>query len=253
MTQMLRQCISPDQKDWVSKLPAIEFAMNSASSSTTGYAPFVLNYGRMPRSMVWDSDSEYPGVKIFAQKMKDAILRAHDAILEARVKQTRLANRRRKESPFAKGDLVYLSSKNISLPKGRARKLAPKFVGPYKVLEYYKNDTFRLDLPSELKQRGVHPAFHASLLRIHVPNDDRRFPGREVGQISSLGNAEEWAVLNIESHHGKGTDALFEIVWKAGDRAWLPYHEIAHLEAMTQYLEAQGVNSIGGLPRKVSL
>ncbi|KIM76330.1 hypothetical protein PILCRDRAFT_36651, partial [Piloderma croceum F 1598] len=127
------------------------------------------------------------------------------------------------------------------LPKGRARKLAPKFVGPYKVLEDYKNDTFRLDLPSELKQRGVHPAFHASLLRIHVPNDDRRFPG-------SLGNAEEWAVLHIESHHGKGVDALFEIVWKAGDRAWLPYHEVAHLEAMSQYLEAQGVNSIGSLP-----
>ena len=120
MMQMPRQCISPDQRDWISKLPAIEFAMNSASSSTMGYAPFVLNYGRMPRSMVWDSESEYPGVRVFAQKMKDAILRAHDAILEARVKQTRLANRRRKESPFVMGDLVYLSMKNLSLPKGRA-------------------------------------------------------------------------------------------------------------------------------------
>ena len=34
--------IGPDQKDWISKLPVIEFAMNS---STTGYTPFVLNYG----------------------------------------------------------------------------------------------------------------------------------------------------------------------------------------------------------------
>ena len=30
VTQMLRQCIQPDQKDWVAKLPAIEFAINSA-------------------------------------------------------------------------------------------------------------------------------------------------------------------------------------------------------------------------------
>jgi len=57
--------------------------------------------------------------RVFAQKMKDAILRAHDAILKARVKQTRLANQRRKESPFIMGDLVYLSTKNLSLLKGR--------------------------------------------------------------------------------------------------------------------------------------
>ena len=30
MTQMLCQCVSPKQKDWVKKLPTIEFAMNPA-------------------------------------------------------------------------------------------------------------------------------------------------------------------------------------------------------------------------------
>jgi hypothetical protein len=46
---MLRQCVGPKQKDWVSKLPAIEFAMNSTWSETTGYSPFFLNNGHMPR------------------------------------------------------------------------------------------------------------------------------------------------------------------------------------------------------------
>ncbi|OAX34377.1 hypothetical protein K503DRAFT_698858, partial [Rhizopogon vinicolor AM-OR11-026] len=64
------------------------------------------------------------------------------------------------------------------IPKGHARKLAPKFIGPFKILEDYRNNSFLLDLPSDLKQRGLHPAFHAHLLRPHVPNDDRRFPGR---------------------------------------------------------------------------
>ncbi|KAJ3553076.1 hypothetical protein NP233_g12731 [Leucocoprinus birnbaumii] len=45
IVQMLRQCISPDQKNWVAKLPAIEFAINSARSEVTGFAPFFLNYG----------------------------------------------------------------------------------------------------------------------------------------------------------------------------------------------------------------
>lgn len=131
MTQMLCQCVGSSQKDWAIRLPAIEFAMNSACSSTTGFAPFMLNNGRMPLSMIWNKDTEFPGVRNFAQKMKDAILTAHDAILEARVKQTRIANRKRKDAPFIEGDLMYLSTKNITLPKGRARKLAPKFVGPY--------------------------------------------------------------------------------------------------------------------------
>jgi hypothetical protein len=52
VTQMLRQCIDPKQKSWVSKLSAIEFAINSARSASTGYAPFFLNTGRMPRSMI---------------------------------------------------------------------------------------------------------------------------------------------------------------------------------------------------------
>jgi hypothetical protein len=252
MTQMVRQCVSPDQKDWATKLPAIEFAMNSACSQTTGFPPFVLNYGRMPQSMVWNEDSAYPGVRKFAQKMKDAILTAHDAILTARVKQTRLANSHRKEAPFSVGDMVYLSTTNLTLPKGRARKLAPKFIGPYRVLEEYKNNSFKLDLPSELKQRGLHPSFHANLLRIHVPNDDRRFPGRQMNQIATLGNSEEWAVSLINTHHGKGADALFELSWKTGDRAWLPYHEVSHLEALSQYLESQGVSRISELPRRIS-
>ncbi|KZP03061.1 hypothetical protein FIBSPDRAFT_691788, partial [Athelia psychrophila] len=86
--------------------------MNSASSATTGYAPFVLNTGRMPPSMVWNADADFPGVRVFAQRIKDAILQAHDAIITARVKQTQAANRKRENSPFATGDLVYLSTTN---------------------------------------------------------------------------------------------------------------------------------------------
>ncbi|KAJ3876672.1 hypothetical protein F5051DRAFT_331442, partial [Lentinula edodes] len=111
---MLRQCVSSTQKDWVSKLPAIEFAINCARSESTGFAPFLLNNGRMPRAMVWNSDlsNEYPSVKVFARLRRLAIMAAHDSILEARVKQTRAANRKRRYDPFQQDDLVYVSTKN---------------------------------------------------------------------------------------------------------------------------------------------
>ena len=74
----------------------------------------------MPRVMVWDSagPDEYPGVRAFAQKMKNMVMAAHDSILAARVKQTCDANRWRRPAPFESGDLVYVSTKNMSLPKG---------------------------------------------------------------------------------------------------------------------------------------
>ena len=176
---MLRQCIKTDQKDWVAKLLTIEFAINSARSESTGFAPFFLNFGRMPRTMIWNTpqSDEYPSVRDFAIQKKMALMSAHDSIIAARVKQTRDANCKRQAVPFKTGDFAYLSSKNISFQKGLARKLLPKYLGPYKILKDYGNSSFQLDLLIHLKQRGVHDVFHSSLLRIHIPNDNRLFPG----------------------------------------------------------------------------
>ncbi|KAG2052165.1 hypothetical protein BDR06DRAFT_865524, partial [Suillus hirtellus] len=52
VTQMLRSCIPSNQKDWVSQLPAIKFAINLAQSELTSLSPFFINTGRMPRAMV---------------------------------------------------------------------------------------------------------------------------------------------------------------------------------------------------------
>jgi len=173
------------QKDWVSRLPAIEFAINLARSESTGYAPFFLNTGRMPRPMIWDTPGpdEYPGVRAYALKVKAAVMAAHDSLIAARVKQTRDANRRRRPSPFQEGDLVYVS----------------KYVGPYKILRDFGNNSYKLELSSELRRRGLHDVFHSSLLRIHEPNDDRLFPGRLDSQLFELeGDSEgEWAVDRV--------------------------------------------------------
>jgi hypothetical protein len=105
VTQMIRQCVSSDQKGWVTKLPAIEFAINSARSSTTGFSPFQLNYGRNPSPMIWRGQEEFPGVRQFAEQMKLAIMSAHDSIIAARVVNTVQANRKRAIVDHKVGDL----------------------------------------------------------------------------------------------------------------------------------------------------
>ena len=250
MTQMLRQCVSPKQKDWAVKLPAIEFAMNSARSSTTGFTPFYLNYGRNPSPMIWKNEEVYPGVKQFTEDMKNAIMSAHDAIIASRIQHTVQANRKRQITTFKEGDLVYLSTKNINLPKGRARKLAPKFLGPFPISRVVKEGaTYQLELSDELIKRGINRTFHASLLRPHVPNDDRRFPGRLPIQIPGFGEKPgEWIVDRIVTHIGKGLESEFQIQWKAGDRTWAMYREVAHLNALGRYCELMGVKNAAQLP-----
>ena len=48
---------------------------------------------------------------------------------------------------------MYLSTQNLTLPKGRARKLVPKYIGPYKVVvvkAHNEASTVTLELPPAL-------------------------------------------------------------------------------------------------------
>jgi len=176
-------------------------------------------------------------------------MQAHDALIAARVKSTFNANRKRQEVPFEAEDWVYISTQNISVTKGLARKLAPKFIGPYRILKDFQNGSFQVSLPADLKRRGIHDVFHASLLRIHRSNDDRLFPARSEAHVfGSDENAQEWMVDRITAHAGSRHDAVFGLKGSSGDITWLPYHQIAHLRVMQEYLEALGLSDISALP-----
>src|ERR1700685_907203 len=104
--QILRTLIQPDQTDWVEKLPLTEFAINSNLSSSTGFAPFELNYGYMP--MLIGGITPFEKTKARGKRIvKQAINKpemGHEGIIESRGKQTRQANKRRRpETPFAVG------------------------------------------------------------------------------------------------------------------------------------------------------
>jgi hypothetical protein len=55
-------------------------------------------------------------------------------------------------------------------------------------------------------------------------------------------------VDQIEGHVRSRDDAIFKIKWKSGDVTWMPYYQIAHLEALEAYLDLIGVDKIYDLP-----
>ena len=90
----------------------------------------------------------------------------HNAILEHRIEQMHYSNKCHKPSvKYQINDLVYLLTKNLTLPKHRARKLMPKFIGPYKILKVMnESSNVTLEFPQEFKDRKINPTFHTNLV-----------------------------------------------------------------------------------------
>ena len=83
---------------------------------------------------------------------------------------------------------------------------------------------------------------------MHEPNNDWLFPGRLDTQVTELEDKEgEWAIDRIVSHKGSNTSAIFECVWKSGDRTWVPYPSLAQVGALRSYLEVLGLETIAEL------
>ena len=131
----------------------VEFALNSSISTTTGFAPSELNQGYMPQiRMPTSFDTTFKGVKHFTLQAKWDLMAAHNAIIMNHIQQTFHANKKCRASDlYHVGDHVYLSTQNLTLPKGRVRKLVPKYIGPYKVVKAHnKASTVTLELPPVL-------------------------------------------------------------------------------------------------------
>ncbi|GJR07641.1 reverse transcriptase domain-containing protein [Tanacetum coccineum] len=113
------------------------------------------------------------------QETTDKVVLIKEKLKAARNRQKSYADNRRKPLEFEVGDRVMLK---VSPWKGVIRfgkkgKLAPRYVGPFEILERIGPVAYRLRLPEELS--GVHDTFHVSNLKkcladasLHVPLDE---------------------------------------------------------------------------------
>jgi hypothetical protein len=95
----------------------------------------------------------------------------------AKSRQKSYADSKRRPVTFSVGDFVYLrvtplKGMQCSHVKG---KLAPRYIGPFKILECHGEMSYKLELPAELSE--FHDVFHVSQLRkcLQVPNKPETF------------------------------------------------------------------------------
>ena len=245
--QILRMSIHLDQKDWINKIDLTEFAINLSVSATSRYAPFKLNGGYMPSMLkeFCSNKTTARGIKEFAVQALHILAEAHNAIIEARAFQTSQSNKHRWEEPeIVENNLVYLLTKNLNLPKNQARKLCPKFIGPYRVAEAQRETSnYVLELLNALTERKIIPTFQISLLKPYNASSDALFPDRTWPELYDFGAPDEhkWFVDEIVGHRWTGPKMVqYEVRWSMRDTMWETHANCSQLAALDRYLELQG-------------
>ncbi|GJR30797.1 putative reverse transcriptase domain-containing protein [Tanacetum coccineum] len=167
-------------------------------------APFEALYGRKCRSpIMWAEvgEGQLIGPEL-VQETTEKISQIKDRLKAARDRQKSYADKRRKPLEFSVGDYVLLK---VSPWKGVVRfgkkgKLAPRFVGPFEIIEKVGSVAYRLDLPEELN--GVHDTFHVSNLKKCLADPTLQVPLDEIRVDDKLNFVEE-PVENLEREFKK--------------------------------------------------
>jgi hypothetical protein len=155
-------------------------------------APYEALYGRQCRTpLFWSQTGES---QVFGPEvLKDAekqVQMVCESLKVAQSRQKSYADKRRRDLSFDIGDFVYLK---VSPMRGTCRfkvkgKLAPRYVGPFKIVDRKGEVTYQLELPPQLSD--VHDVFHVSQLKkcLRVPAE--QLPKEELDLGGDLAYSE---------------------------------------------------------------
>ncbi|WVZ64333.1 hypothetical protein U9M48_013868, partial [Paspalum notatum var. saurae] len=162
LEDILRACALTYSTKWDECLPLAEFAYNNTYQKSLDMAPFEALYGER---VTFGPD--------LVTQAEEQVKFIHDNLKIAQSRQKSYSDKRRRPLVFEKDDHVYL---RVSPMKGVHRfgvkgKLAPRYIGPFKITEQCGPVAYRLELPPHLA--AVHEVFHVSQLKkcLRVPEE----------------------------------------------------------------------------------
>ncbi|GKA83707.1 putative reverse transcriptase domain-containing protein [Tanacetum coccineum] len=161
LEDMLRACVIDFGGSWNIHLPLAAFSYNNSYHSSIRCAPFEALYGRKCR------------------------------LKASRDRQKSYVDNRRKPLEFQVGDHIMLKVSPLKgvVRFGKKRKLAPRFVGPFEILERIGPVAYRLRLPEELS--SVHDTFHVLNLKKYLADANLHVPLDEIKVDKTLRFVEE--------------------------------------------------------------
>nr|CAH66120.1 OSIGBa0146N20.5 [Oryza sativa] len=176
LEDMLRACVLDFGGSWDKNLPYAEFSYNNSYQASLQMSPNEALYGRKCRTpLLWDQTGERQvfGTDIL-REAEEKVKIIQERLRVAQSRQKSYADNRRRDLTFEEGDYVYL---RVTPLRGVHRfqtkgKLAPRFVGPFKIVSRRGEVAYQLELPQSMA--GIHDVFHVSQLKkcLRVPTEE---------------------------------------------------------------------------------
>jgi hypothetical protein len=237
LEDMLRASVISFGKDWEKCLPFAEFAYNNSYQASLGQAPFEVLYGRKCRTPLnWSETGER---QLFGpdmiQEAEEQVRIIREKLKTAQSRQKSQYDRHHKTMTYEVDEKAYL---RVTPLKGTHRfgikgKLAPRYIGPFRILAKRGEVAYQLELPPQLSR--VHDVFHVSQLRRcfsdpirgvdHETLDlqdnltYREYPVRILDQAERTTRRHNIKFLKVQwSHHSEK-----EATWEREDRLRLEY------------------------------
>jgi len=161
---MIAQYAGANQRCWDEALPEITLAVNTSVTASTGYTPAFVTQGREPRlpQALYDEVAIGTGrttqdPQANANKLKEIFEIVRRSLEKAAQDQARYYNLRRRQWKPSVGEHVWLKEHHLSnAVDGFAAKLAPRFGGPYQIVDFISPVICKLQSQADKKIRRAH-------------------------------------------------------------------------------------------------
>jgi len=255
LIEALRSFVNARHDNWDQFLVPFEFAYNSTVNASTGFSPFILQFAQAPRAP-WDSvleggenDSNGPlsgGDLAFSlgfdtlKNLKQARASLQEAAQRQRLRNALLT----RPHEYAVGDEVLLSTENIVL-RLPSKKLSPKFVGPFRILELRGKNAVVCNIKIEPTGRfkALHDIVNMEYLRPYNEHSENVGPPPHhlsVKPVAVEPLGEWYQIAEILDHRGRAGPAQQCLVrWEGFDvshDSWVPRRDITP-KALVAYEE----------------
>ncbi|XDV34465.1 hypothetical protein PO909_004623 [Leuciscus waleckii] len=214
----------------------VEYAHNSLRVSSTGLSPFQCCLGYQPPLFPsQETDAIVPSAQTFIQRCLRTWRLAREALSRTGERNRASADRHRSRPPlYVCGQKVWLSTKDIPL-RLPARKLGPKFIGPYIITKVLNPVTVRLKLPPQFKR--IHPVFHVSKVKPVIrsplqPQTSAPPPPRLVEGLPA------YTVRRLLDVRRRGRGHQYLVDWEGYDpeeRCWIPSRDVLDRALIDQF------------------